>query len=255
VDRSNPARLELPTGSGKCLREMRMLSAMAAVQGDRVRVMDRETGHFGKTLSNVLGPYKAEMRDFADTGSLRLAMRLGRLWDDVFPMLLPPRPDGLGVILLNSNAETHFSFTNALGLVPAAQANDLLVATRQFPDARWIIGPHHHLVEYPGSVASLSARVGTALINGSWFVRQLRPLGRRVIAMHGHRHRDWVGCYGETRIVSAPSPVMSEGEGGFFYVHHLAAGPKGELRLLAPQRVDTAALRLPPRPSDVSRAL
>ncbi|MBQ8105791.1 MAG: FAD-dependent oxidoreductase, partial [Afipia sp.] len=34
----------------------------------------------------------------------------------VFPLALPPdREDGLGVILLNSNADTHFSFTNALG--------------------------------------------------------------------------------------------------------------------------------------------
>lgn len=33
----------------------------------------------------------------------------------------PPTPDGLGIILLDSTAETHFSFTNALGLVGMAQ--------------------------------------------------------------------------------------------------------------------------------------
>jgi hypothetical protein len=43
VDRADPARLELPTGTGKALREMRMLSALVAVQGDRVLVMDRAT--------------------------------------------------------------------------------------------------------------------------------------------------------------------------------------------------------------------
>ena len=33
-------------------------------------------------------------------------------------MILPPiQADGLGVAILNSNAETHFSFTNALGMV------------------------------------------------------------------------------------------------------------------------------------------
>ena len=34
-------------------------------------------------------------------------------------MILPPdREDGLGVVLLNSNSDSHFSFTNALGLIP-----------------------------------------------------------------------------------------------------------------------------------------
>src|SRR5262249_46193114 len=43
VDRSNPARLALPFSPGKRLRQVRTLSAMAAVQGDRVRVLDRES--------------------------------------------------------------------------------------------------------------------------------------------------------------------------------------------------------------------
>ena len=49
-------------------------------------------------------------------------MTLPELWAKVFPMVLPPeRDDGLGVIVLNSNADTHFSFTNALGMVSAEQ--------------------------------------------------------------------------------------------------------------------------------------
>ena len=40
VDRANPARLDLPFSPGKRLRQMRTLSAIAAVQGDRVRVVD-----------------------------------------------------------------------------------------------------------------------------------------------------------------------------------------------------------------------
>ena len=40
----------------------------------------------------------------------------------VFPMVLPPdRDDGLGIILLDSNANTHFSFTNALGMISMEQ--------------------------------------------------------------------------------------------------------------------------------------
>jgi hypothetical protein len=156
VDRANPARLELPSGTGKALREMRMLSALVAVQGDRVLVMDRETSRFSRTLANVVAPHEDDIRKFADTGNFGLSLKLGRLWDDLFPMILPPQmPGGLGVILLNSNAETHFSFTSALGLVSTAQTRDLIAATRQFPEACWIIGLHHHLMEYPKAGSTL----------------------------------------------------------------------------------------------------
>ena len=40
VDRANPARLDLPFSPNKRLRQMRTLSAIAAVQGDRVHVVD-----------------------------------------------------------------------------------------------------------------------------------------------------------------------------------------------------------------------
>ncbi len=241
VDRANPARLELPISSGKRLRQMRALSAIAAIQGERVLVIDRKSGRPGKTLSAELAPYRDTIREFADTGSILLGARLARVWDDTFPMVLPPdRADGLGVVLLNSNAETHFSFTNALGLVPAMQARELLAATRQFPRAHWIVALHHHVVEYPKPVETLAGRVGAALINDSWFVRQLRPLSGRVVAMHGHRHYDWIGECGGARIVSAPSPVMGAAgrQAAYFYIHTLAAGPNGQLCIMPPERVD-----------------
>ena len=145
-------------------------------------------------------------------------------------MVLPPETgDGLGVVLLNSTAETHFSFTNALGLVSVAQARALAAAARQFPAARWIVALHHHLVEYPKPAAAFSERIGTALINGTWFVRQLQTLGERIVTMHGHRHIDWIGECGSVRIVSAPSPVMeaTDDEPTCFHIHTLAAGPGG----------------------------
>ena len=156
-------------------------------------------------------------------------------------MVLPPETeDGLGVILVNSTAETHFSFTNALGLVPVAQAKGLAAAARHFPQARWIVALHHHLVEYPTPAATFSERIGTALVNGTWFVRQLQNLGERAVAMHGHRHIDWIGECGNVRIVSAPSPVMeaTDSETTCFYIHTLAAGSGGKLCLLAPERID-----------------
>jgi hypothetical protein len=243
VDRANPARLDLPTSPGGRLRQMRALSAMMAVQGDRVRIIDPKTGRLGDTLSGTLVPRRRAIAAFADAGTLRLSIELSKVWADAFPMVLAPdADDGLGVVLLNACAETHFSFTNALGLMTTGQARGLAAAARQFPRARWIVALHHHLMEYPRPAEVFSERIGTALINGSWFVRQIQHLGRRAVVMHGHRHIDWIGECGSLRIISAPSPVMeaTDAEPTSFYVHTLAAGPEGRLCLLRPERVEIA---------------
>ena len=144
--------------------------------------------------------------------------------------------------ILNSNAETHFSFTNALGMISVEQTQRLVTAIEQFPRARWIIALHHHLMEYPRAAAALSERVGTALINGSWFVRRLQPFAARTIIMHGHRHIDWMGRCGELKIVSAPSPVMgaTNEAPSYFLIHTLAQGSDGRVCLLPPERVEIA---------------
>jgi hypothetical protein len=246
VDRSNPARLDLPTSPGLRLRQMRTLSAIMAVQGDKVRVIDARVGSPGETLSRALAPHRRSVAAFADTGTMRLSLELARLWADAFPMVLAPdTDDGLGVIVLNSCADTHFSFTNALGLMTAEQARALDVVARRFPHAHWIVALHHHLMEYPKPAKAFSERIGTALINGSWFVRRLQRLGHRAVVMHGHRHIDWIGECGSLRIISAPSPVMeaTDDECTGCYIHALAAGPEGRLCLLAPERVVIAGDR------------
>jgi hypothetical protein len=240
VDRANPARLDLPTSPGKRLRQMRTLSAMALLQGDRMRVLDGSRRRLGGTLAEAIAPHAATIAAFADEGGMRRSIVLAQAWADIFPMVLPPaEEDGLGILLLNSNAETHFSFTNALGLVSAEQALGLAAATRIYPRARWIVALHHHLVEYPKPAKAFSERIGTALINGSWFVRQLEPVAGRIVAMHGHRHIDWIGSCGPLRIVSAPSPVMdaTDFDPTAFYIHTLAPGDDGGLALLQPERI------------------
>lgn len=238
VDRANPARLELPTSPARLWRRLRALSALAAVQGGRVRVPDGD-GRIDRTLDEVLAPHRQAMAAFADGGGWRDGRELNALWQEVFPMILPPDSgDGLGVAVLNSNADTHFSFTNALGMMPLDQAHRLAEAVRRYPQARWIIALHHHVVEYPAPARAFSERIGTALINGSWFVRELQRLGRRCVVMHGHRHVDWIGSCGAVGIISAPSPVMApEDEATWFHVHTLAAEPGGGLSLAAPRRI------------------
>ncbi len=245
VDRANPARLDLPFSPAKSLRKMRALSAIAAVGGDRLRVMNVGGAEPALTLAAALEPHREAIRTFADQGGLRLSNRLARLWHEVFPMIAPPREeDGLGVAILNSNADTNFSFTNALGMIPAADARRLTAAFDHYPKARWIVALHHHLIEYPMPVAAFSERIGTALVNGSWFQRVLKPYAGRVVVMHGHRHVDWIGACGELKIVSAPSPVMAaQSTATHFYVHALGIGPDGRLELMVPERIEIAAAK------------
>jgi hypothetical protein len=243
VDRLNPARLDLPFSPGKRLRQMRTLSAIAAVQGHRVMVVDPSSGKLERTLMQALAPHRQWIAAFANTGGLRLSVGLGRVWDDQFPMILPPaQADGLGVAILNSNAETHFSFTNALGMVSVEQTRRLAAVVSGFPRAHWIIALHHHLMEYPMSVAAFSERIGTALINGSWFVRKIKPFAPRAIVMHGHRHIDWIGACGRLKIISAPSPLMGAANEAptYFHIHTLTTGPGGQVCLLPLERVDIA---------------
>ena len=118
VDRANPARLEMPLSPQKRLRQLRLLSAMEHVQGDRVHVFDRKSRRIGGTLSQALTPHRAAIGALADRLSFSRAHSLAHLWADCFPLIMPPGDDhGVGVILLNSNADANFSFTNALGLV------------------------------------------------------------------------------------------------------------------------------------------
>jgi hypothetical protein len=241
VDRLNPARLDLPFSSGKRLRQMRALSAMASVQGSRLRVIDARAGKIGCTLNEALAPHRRWITEFANSGRLWQSIGLGRLWDDQFPMIMPPAmADGFAVAILNSNAETHFSFTNALGMISTEQMRKLVAAINEFPRARWIFALHHHVMEYPMSNATLSERIGTALINGSWFVRRLKPFAAQAVVMHGHRHIDWIGTLGKLKIISAPSPVMGAKNDGSTYllIHNLASAADDQLCLLPPERVD-----------------
>lgn len=242
VDRANPARLELPVAPGGSLRRLRMLAATARLQGARVRVVDRGTRRAGPTLSAWLaadGRGEALAR-FMDAGGMRAGFAARRIWNDAYPMLVPPgTPEGLGIVLLDSNAETHFSFTNALGLVGMDQLRAAESAMAEWPAARWLIGMHHHLVEYPRPGATLADRIGTALVNGHWVLQRLRRFAPRAVVLHGHRHVDWMGRCGGLRILSAPSPVMGAGdaEDRHCWLHALAPAPDGGLALLAPRRL------------------
>jgi 3',5'-cyclic AMP phosphodiesterase CpdA len=162
VDRANPARLDLSIGPNSRLRKIRTLSAINTVQGARVRVMSHSGQRVGETLADALQPHVADLSRFAGSGRPYFSTSASDRWNDIFPMVVPPdREDGLGIILLNSNSDSHFSFTNALGVVSAAQVKAIEAVFAQHPKACWLIGLHHHPVEYPRAAKVLSERIGT----------------------------------------------------------------------------------------------
>ncbi|HLG94739.1 MAG TPA: hypothetical protein VKX49_00360, partial [Bryobacteraceae bacterium] len=241
VDSSNPARLDTPISPNKTLRKIRTLSVLNAIQGDRVRVVDHGRRCLGPSLSDVLEPHIPSLIQFADQGRPHRILRaVAKLWASVFPMVLPPEANkGLGVALLNSNADTHFSFTNALGLISTQQVHGLEIAMHEYPGAAWVIALHHHVVEYPQGAHALSERLGTTLINGNWFLRRIRPLSSQSVILHGHRHIDWIGQCGGQLIVSAPSPVMggTDDRQTYFCIQTLCARGDGQMQLKAPARI------------------
>ncbi|MDH6230378.1 hypothetical protein M2281_000950 [Mesorhizobium soli] len=241
VDRANPARMDLPTSPNPRLRQLRMLSGMEFVQGERVRVVDRDSGAIETTLAAATEPYRLDVERFADVARPRLSRSLTEAWNGAFPMIIPPEGEnGLGLVLFNSNAATHFSFTNALGLVSAEQVGAFEQVAKEYPHAGWLVLLHHHAIEYPRAVKKLSVRIGTALINGNWFLRRMKAFAGRAVLMHGHRHVDWIGQCGGLLIISAPSPVMeaTDDMATGFYIHTVAVTGGGELKLLPPEHID-----------------
>ena len=163
-----------------------------------------------------------------------------KVWEAIFPLVEPPAPgDAYGVILLNSNARSHFALTNAIGVVGPSQlkALRLILQNSRHP---WLILLHHQVVEYPLVSISLRERIGLALINAPDLVAVLAPHSRRVIVLHGHRHRDWIGVCGNIVLCSAPSTSLGTDSldkyRGSFHVHQLLAEVAG-LHLIATERV------------------
>jgi hypothetical protein len=221
---------------------LRFLAATARLQGDRVHVMDRAARRLGPTLNDwlVQDGRGVALARFMDAGGIRAGLAAREAWNLAWPMVVPPpAPDGLGVILLDSNAETHFSFTNALGLVGIDQMRAAEAAMAQYPAARWLVALHHHLMEYPRPGAALAERIGTALVNGHWVLGRLRRVASRVLVLHGHRHFDWMGRSGALRIASAPSVVMGAPDRAeaHVWIHDLAPASDGGLAMLAPRRL------------------
>ena len=229
VDRNNPGRFDLPRSTSQSLRKLRVVLALDMIQGDRAHVVDRISGRLGPTLSDYLrqGKRMERLRALAEHGAVRGRWEVERVWESIFPLVEPAQGNHrCGVILLNSNARTHFSLTNAIGFVSPPELRVLKSILRNSPGVPWIIALHHQIVEYPVPSISLHERVGLALVNASDVLAAIEPYASRTIVLHGHRHWDWIGTCGGVVLCSAPSAALGSQAGekrvGSFHVHELA---------------------------------
>jgi 3',5'-cyclic AMP phosphodiesterase CpdA len=249
VDRSDASRIDLPWSAGESLRKLRVVQALDSLQGPRAQLVDHASGALGPSLKDYLrdGERPDLLRALAQNGSLRGRREMSKVWDALFPLVEPPTEnngDGYGLILLDSNSRSHFSLTNAVGVVNPSQLRALKSFLQNSADRAWIILLHHQLAEYPLAATSLRDRIGLALINAPDVLATLTPHASRVLVLHGHRHRDWLGTCGGVVLCSAPSVTLGSQEGGThhgtFHVHNLALGPGGGIKLLTTEHVDIA---------------
>ena len=246
VDRAHPALLDLPWSADQALRKLRVLLALDEIQGDRARLVDRSSGTPGPLLRDYLQEEGrlALLRDLARCGSRRGRREMARTWNMIFPLVEPARNDDYGLILLNSNTRSHFSLTNAIGVIDRPQLAALRSILRNSSSQSWLILLHHQVVEYPLTSISLRDRIGLALMNAPDVLAALAPHARRILVLHGHRHRDWIGACGGLVICSAPSVALGSYGGemyrGSFYIHKLGFDAGSGIRLTATEHVKAA---------------
>jgi len=247
VDRTNPGRLDFPWSKGPALRKLRFILALDAIQGERTFVVDRLSSQLGPTFSNYIreGNRAELLHQLAKCGTARGRLEIAKIWEGMFPLVEPPSTDrGWGLILLNSNAVSHFSLTNAIGVVDPAQMKALKAILQTSPGTAWIILLHHQVVDYPVASIPLRDRVGLALVNAPDLLAAVVPHASRVLVFHGHRHRDWIGTCGEVVLCSAPSVTLGcegvEDDRGSFRIHELALATGGQIDLVATQQIAIA---------------
>ena len=243
VDRTNPGRLDLPWSAAQALRKLRVMLALDALQGASVHVVDHANGALGPSLEEYLrtGERPALLRDLAERGTRPGRQEVDRVWDSLFPMIVPPSGDDCGVILLDSNARRHFSLTNAIGVIGRQQLRAFAAILRASPGRGWIVVVHHHLVEYPIPSLGLDERIGVVLVNAPDVLRVIASHDVPVLVLHGHRHRDWIGTCGDVVLCSAPSVTLGDKgantRAGSFSLYDVAIDAGGRMHLAASERV------------------
>jgi 3',5'-cyclic AMP phosphodiesterase CpdA len=243
VDRAHPALIDLPWSTSQALRKLRVILILDEVQGERVHLVERSSGALGASLRDYLheGNRAELMSALAKCGSARGRREVTKIWETIFPLVKPAGDTTPGLILLNSNARSHFALTNGIGVIDRPQLRALRAILRSSPADAWLILLHHHVVEYPLTSIGLRDRIGLALINAPDVLAAIKPHANRAIVLHGHRHRDWIGVCGGVTLCSAPSTSLGSYGGemyqGSFHIHELDTSMRKAVRLINTERI------------------
>jgi 3',5'-cyclic AMP phosphodiesterase CpdA len=249
VDRTNTGRFDIPWSAGHALRRLRFVVALDAVQGERVHIVNDASGDLGPSLRDYLraGDRAARLRDLAAHGSWRGRWEMATVWDEIFPLVVPPAArsadahGGCGAILLDSNARSHFSATNAIGVIGRPQLKKLEAVLRKFGTSGWIVLLHHHVVEYPDCSAKLGDRIALSLMDAPDVLSAISRHASHLVIFHGHRHHDWIGRSSDVVLCSAPSvslgSVGADLYRGSFHLDELVVTDRGDVRLTSSERV------------------
>jgi 3',5'-cyclic AMP phosphodiesterase CpdA len=251
VDRANTGRFDIPWSVGHALRRLRFVIALDAVQGERVHIVGDASGTLGPSLRDYLreGDRPERLRDLAEHGSWRGRWEIAKVWDDIFPLVVPPSDGrsaddadrGCGAILLDSNARSHFSATNAIGVIGRPQLKKMRAVLKAFGTCGWIIVLHHHVVEYPDGSVKLGDRIALSLMDAPDVLSAISRHASHVVMFHGHRHHDWIGTSSDLVLCSAPSvslgSVGADLYRGSFHLDELAVTGHGDVRLTSSKRV------------------
>jgi 3',5'-cyclic AMP phosphodiesterase CpdA len=128
-----------------------------------------------------------------------------------------------------------------VGVVDRSQLSALRLVLANSPRRAWLILLHHQVVEYLLPSISLTDRIGLSLVNAPDVLAAIAPYSSRVLVLHGHRHRDWIGSCSEVVLCSAPSVALKPEGGsdhrGSFHIHELAFGADGSVQLAGTERV------------------
>lgn len=238
VDPTNPGRLDLPGSMGQALRRLRVVLGLDELQGHAMHLVDSVSGALGPTLHEYLntGARPELIRELADRGTRRGRREMKRVWDAIFPLVVPP-PDegGCGLMLLDSNARRHLSLTNAMGIIGRPQLRAMRSVLRSTRNRSWLVVLHHHVLEYPLPSIGLTERIGLSLANASELLDIISAHPEHVLILHGHRHRDWIGTNDQLTLCSGPSVTLGsynlDRTHGYFHVYEIECGPGGKMRL------------------------
>lgn len=198
-------------GIGRALREIRMLAALDAVQGNRAFIWVEDSGVI--TLREYLAAHANFLHSFYHSPKPGHLAAIKACFRNCFPMSVVVNEEFV-VDVFDSNDVASNVITNAFGRVEQAAIGRYKHLVTHFANRGHMVALHHHLA-YPrdihekGFIDHAMSRF-LVVLNAREFAYALEPLGRTVV-LHGHRHIGYEGQIGTTiEIMSARSSTLGD---------------------------------------------